>query len=177
MRVGKTTIISDILEKNENFELSISYTTRKMRDLEEDGVEYKFISLAKFNEMKENKEFLETEFIFNNYYGTKKPSELKNIIFNVDLAGMKNLKKIYPESISFLIIPPSLEALKNRLNQRNEICPHRALSFSILHDYSIFDYIICNENISQTSQNIINIINLHQNQTSNKFLCTQLLWR
>ena len=169
--VGKTTVISDILEKNQDFELSISYTTRKMRNLEKDGVEYRFVSLKKFDEMKKNKEFVETEFIFNNYYGTKKHDELKNIIFNVDLAGMKNLKKIYPESISFLIAPPSLEVLKNRLNQRNEVCPHRALSFLILHDYSIFDYILCNENISQTSQNIINIMNLHQNQTANKLLC------
>lgn len=173
--VGKTTVISEILEKNLNFELSISYTTRKMRNLERDGVEYRFISLEKFDEMRKNGEFVETEFIFNNYYGTKKHDESANIIFNVDLAGMKNLKKIYPESMSFLIIPPSLEALKHRLNQREETCSDRALSFSILQDYFLFDYVVCNQDICQTAQNILNIINLQENQRANKMLCKNLM--
>lgn len=123
--VGKGTVLKGFLEKNPDFMLSISCTTRKPRPGEIDGVNYFFLSKEEFeNCIKENK-FLEWAEFAGNFYGTKKKyinqclSEGKNVILEIDTQGALQVKKQMPEAVLIFICPPSFEALENRLRGRH----------------------------------------------------------
>ena len=123
--VGKGTVLKGFLEKNPDFMLSISCTTRPPRPGEIDGVNYFFISKNEFeNCIKENK-FLEWAEFAGNFYGTKKKyinqclEEGKNVILEIDTQGALQVKKQMPEAVLIFVCPPSYEALENRLRGRH----------------------------------------------------------
>jgi guanylate kinase len=122
---GKTTIVKDVLTRFNGFVFSISATTRKKRSDEVDGVDYFFITEDEFKRKIEASEFIEWEKFYDYYYGTLKSLIEKNIergfntVFEVDVKGAANIKKTYPESVLIFIVPPSIEALKERLIKRN----------------------------------------------------------
>lgn len=124
---GKTTLVKYLLEEISTLEFSVSCATRNPRENEMDGKDYYFISTREFKEKIENQEFAEWEEVYkNNFYGTLK-SEIeriwangKQVIFDIDVVGGLNLKKLYPEnSLAIFIMPPSVEELENRLRNRN----------------------------------------------------------
>lgn len=125
---GKTTIVKRLLQKEElNLEFSISACTRSPRDNEVDGEDYYFLSKETFRAKIENGEFVEWEEVYNDhYYGTLK-SEVerirnngKNVIFDIDVEGGLNLKQLYgKEALAIFVMPPSLEALEERLRNRS----------------------------------------------------------
>ena len=125
---GKTTIVNSLLQ-NEAFNLSfsISATSRKQRDGEENGREYHFLSVDEFKSRIEEDRFLEWEEVYKNqYYGTLKNdvsrllSQEKNVIFDIDVMGGLNVKRHYnDDAITIFIAPPSLEVLEERLKGRN----------------------------------------------------------
>lgn len=123
---GKTTIAKHLLKNNLNLAFSISATTRPLRGDEKDGVDYYFLTPAEFKKKIKNDEFVEWEEVYNGtLYGTLK-SEVKrlwangqHVLFDVDVVGAINLKKLYKtNSISIFIMPPSVEELENRLITR-----------------------------------------------------------
>ena len=124
---GKSTIVESLLQ-NEDFNLtfSISATSRKKRDDEQDGVNYHFLSIDDFKSKIEEDRFLEWEEVYKNqYYGTLKNdvsqllSEGKNVIFDIDVMGGINIKRQYKDdAITIFIAPPSLEVLEERLKSR-----------------------------------------------------------
>ena len=114
---GKTTIVKHLLSKFPQFEFSISATSRKMRDGEQHGKDYFFLSADDFKRRIANDEFVEWEEVYaDNFYGTLK-SELERIwakgnvvIFDVDVKGGVNLKRMFPDnSLSLFVMPPSVE--------------------------------------------------------------------
>lgn len=120
---GKTTIVKHLLSKFPQFEFSISATSRNMREGESHGKDYFFLSAEEFKQRIINSEFVEWEEVYtDNFYGTLR-SELDRIwekgnvvIFDVDVKGGVNLKKMFPEnSLSLFVMPPSIEELRNRL--------------------------------------------------------------
>ncbi|PKP44411.1 MAG: guanylate kinase [Bacteroidetes bacterium HGW-Bacteroidetes-12] len=120
---GKTTIIHALLEKNLPLGFSISACSRPLRNNEKHGIDYYFLSPEDFRQKIKNKEFLEWEEVYHdNYYGTLF-SEVeriwktnKSVVFDIDVIGGLNIKKVYPkESLSIFIMPPSIEILKERL--------------------------------------------------------------
>ncbi len=121
---GKTTICKELLERNPDFQLSISATTRKARDNEIHGRDYFFLSEDDFLKKVEAGEFLEYEQVHGNYYGTLKSTvddmlrQGHIILFDIDVNGAINIKKQYPEALLIFIRPPSLEELKERLKNR-----------------------------------------------------------
>ena len=124
---GKTTIVRTLLDKNLDLEFSISATSRPKRKNEIDGIDYYFLSAKDFKEKIAKDEFVEWEEVYENrFYGTLK-SELeriwnqgKHVIFDVDVVGGVNIKKKYPEkALSIFVMPPSIEELEKRLNQRS----------------------------------------------------------
>jgi len=127
---GKTTITKYLLERFSRLAFSISATTRAPRGAEQDGVEYHFLSLAKFEGLIYQNEFLEYEQVYNSvYYGTLK-SELKRIwdlgkvpVLDIDVKGAIRVQQQLGEKcISIFIMPPSVDALKERLlNRQTEI--------------------------------------------------------
>ena len=126
---GKSSLVHDLITKDPNVHLSISYTTREVRPGEQDGVDYHFISQEDFEERKKNHEFLEWAFVHGNYYGTSRlwiEQELAagyDVMLEIDWQGAFQVKKIFPDVISTFILPPSIEALKQRLVGRGTDAP------------------------------------------------------
>ena len=121
--VGKGTVLKYVLERD-NFVYSVSATTRKPREGEQDGVNYFFITKEKFEEMISNNELIEYAEYNGNYYGTPKffvekmLSEGKNVILEIEVKGAVQVKKIMPEAIFVFIAPESREILEARLRGR-----------------------------------------------------------
>lgn len=123
--VGKGTVLKGFLQKNPNFMLSISCTTRKPRPGEVEGVNYFYLTKEEFQNCIDNDKFLEWAEFAGNRYGTKKKyirqclDEGKDIILELDTQGALQVKKQMPEAVLIFICPPSLETLENRLRGRH----------------------------------------------------------
>jgi len=123
---GKTSIIKFLLEQNIPLKFSVSATTRPKRKEETEGIDYFFLSKKQFQEKIETGVFLEWEEVYpGTYYGTLKPEVDKllekgeNVLFDVDVLGAINIKKIYAEkALALFVKPPSLEVLIERLTNR-----------------------------------------------------------
>ncbi len=128
---GKTTIVQNLLKKNFSMEFSISATTRSPRGEEVNGVDYYFLTPDEFRDKIKKEELLEWEEVYTDkYYGTLKSeveritSKGNNIVFDVDVVGGLNIKKMYGnEAIAIFIQAPSIEELKNRLTSRGTDTP------------------------------------------------------
>jgi guanylate kinase len=167
---GKTSLIDSLIDKSQNLKLSISYTTRNMRQNEISGREYNFISIHEFQQKIKENFFMEYTEYKGNFYGTSYEELHKegNWIFNLDAEGVKNfsikkndlLKNKSINIITVFIIPPSAEELIKRLQNRNEQCSLRYDYSSDLNNMHLFDYILINDSISRCSKQLENIISL-----------------
>ena len=120
--VGKGTIVNKLLQRG-GYALSVSCTTREMRQGEKDGVSYFFISKQKFDSMVKEGGFLEYSNHFENFYGTpkafvEKQLETHDVILEIEVDGALNVKSVYPEALLIMILPPDAEELKARLIKR-----------------------------------------------------------
>lgn len=168
---GKTTIVKHLLNTFNSLSFSISATSRKRREGEVDGVNYYFLTPDEFRKKIENHEFVEWEEVYpNQYYGTLK-SELeriwaakKHVIFDVDVIGGMNIKKMYPErALAVFVKPPSVEELEQRLinrhtedreNLRRRI--EKAEQELKFHDQ--FDLILINDDLEQAKKEAVEIV-------------------
>ena len=122
--VGKGTVLNKVFSILDNCWFSISATTRQPRPGEADGVHYHFISVEQFREWIENGEFLEYAQYVGNYYGTPVTPILEhvdqgcNVFLDIEVQGSEQVSRKMPEAISIFIVPPSLEALAERLRGR-----------------------------------------------------------
>jgi len=158
---GKTTIVKHLLGIDKlNLEFSISATSREPRGEEVDGKDYYFLSLKEFKNKIKNDEFLEWEEVYrDNFYGTLKAeveriwSKGKHVIFDIDVVGGLDIKRIYPErTLSVFVKPPSIDELKIRLKKRSteseDKINMRVAKASIeLATAPQFDFIIENDNL------------------------------
>jgi len=167
--VGKGTVIKEFLAKNPNFKLSISCTTRKMRDGEVDGVNYFYLSREEFQKGIENGDFLEWAEFSDNFYGTSKSfvekalSRGEDILLEIDTQGALKVKEMIPNSVLIFIAPPSFEELESRLRGRktesedvilkrlNQAAREREASKK-------YDYVIVNDTIENTVKRIEEIV-------------------
>jgi|TARA_B100001079_G_scaffold36788_1_gene28169 guanylate kinase len=169
---GKTTICKYLLKKIDNVKLSISYTTRPKRKNEKNEKDYFFINQDKFNELAKKNHFVETAKVFDYYYGTpleninKSFKKNNHILFDIDWQGAKKIRKKYDKSqiIDFFILPPSKKELKNRLEKRGrdnrkEINKRLSLAVSEIKHYKEYQFVLINENITDTVNNLVKIIN------------------
>ena len=167
---GKTTLTKKIAENNSDFEISISYTTRKSRPNEINGKDYNFISKEEFNNLVKGNSFFEYANIFDNYYGTlKKPvlellSRGKHVLFDIDWQGTQQLKKIKNLSlVTFFILPPNIKVLKQRLLNRHEgqkeLIEKRMNKFNeeISH-WNEYNYVLVNDNLEICYKRILSIM-------------------
>ena len=168
--VGKGTVLKGFLERNPNFMLSISCTTRNPREGEIDGVNYFFLSPEDFKRCIEEDKFLEWTTFAGNYYGTKKKyinkslEEGKDIILEIDTVGALNVKKQMPEAVLIFIAPPSIDALETRLRGRNtedESTIQKRLSEvkAEIKRGKSFDYTVINDEVDLAIKSLENIIN------------------
>lgn len=167
--VGKGTVINGFLERNQDFSLSISYTTRSRRENEVDGVNYFFVSKEKFLEMRKNDEFLESAKFSDNYYGTSKEFVEnclrggKNLILEIDTQGALQIKEKVPAAVLLFIAPPSLDDLEFRLRNRkteSEEQITKRLNFvkMELENSRRFDYVVVNDKLDSAIMELERII-------------------
>lgn len=168
---GKTTIVKEILRTNPELVFSVSATTRYMRENETEGKDYFFFSKEDFRKMIENNELVEYETLFNgDYYGTLRSfvnenlEKNRSVIFDIDVNGALNIKKIYGEKAKLIFIfPPDIETLKERLKKRATESPEQIAERIKRVDLEIgkkndFDYIVVNENLDKAVTEVQNII-------------------
>ena len=169
--VGKTTLVKLLAERNKNFEISVSCTTRVARKNEIEGKDYYFIEEEKFNNLIEKKSFYEYAKVFNNLYGTlidpviKNLSNGKDVLFDIDWQGSKQIKnqKLKSKLISIFILPPSINVLKDRLLNRDvrdkSIVKERMAQFKsdLLH-WREYDHVVINNELEDCYKEIMSII-------------------
>ena len=167
---GKTTLVKKLSEKD-NFEISISHTTRQPRPNENQNIDYFFVDESKFKRLIKNEEFLEYAKVFNNFYGTTRTPVIdklnkgKNILFDIDWQGADQIKnkKLDYKLITFFILPPSKEVLFERLSNRDMkdklIADERMKQFEhdVLH-WINYDYVVINNNLDECYEKIFNLI-------------------
>lgn len=123
---GKTTLVKDLLERDPQVQLSVSYTTRAPRAGEQDGREYHFVSIDAFVELRNQGEFLEWAEVHGNYYGTSKnwlKAQLaagNDTLVEIDWQGAQQVRRVFPDAVGVFILPPSLEVLEQRLRGRGD---------------------------------------------------------
>lgn len=168
---GKTTITKYLLERFSRLAFSVSATTRAPRGAEQDGVEYHFLSLAKFEGLIEQNEFLEYEQVYEGvYYGTLK-SEIDRIwalgkvpVLDIDVKGaIRVQQQLGEKSLSIFIMPPSIEALKTRLLKRQTETEQSIQTRIDKAEYEIsfsnqFNAIIKNEVLATACEEAANIL-------------------
>ena len=172
--VGKGTIAKKIIERNPSVSLSISCTTREKRRGEKDGVHYFFIDKPSFEEKIKNGGLLEYSKHFENYYGTPKDfveDKLKtsDVILEIDVNGGLNVKKEFSETVLIMILPPSIEELKNRLLKRSTETEEQIKTRMQRIEYELekqkyYDYALINEDLNETVKAVEDIINKEKNK-------------
>lgn len=176
---GKTTLCKALQVVEPDIQWSISYTTREKRDIEEDGVDYHFISSDKFEDFIINGYFVEWENVHGYYYGTSLKSlnnaiyENKMLLLEMDVKGSMNIKKLYPEkTFSIFIMPPSIEHLRDRLKNRGTDSAKRIevrlKRFQEEMEFqNKFDYVMVNENLESAKIELKNKVRkLKQGETN-----------
>ena len=172
---GKTTLCKLLIKKMKNINLSISYTSRSKRLNEIDGKDYFFINKKKFKSLKKKNFFIETATNFNNLYGspfrniTISKKRNKHILFDIDWKGARKIRKNYRKDdiIDFFILPPSKSELKRRLIKRGrdnkkEIDLRLSYAIEEMKHYNEYKYVLINEKVHKTVNEIKKIIEYHQ---------------
>lgn len=153
---GKTSLVRALLQADSQVALSISYTTRPMRPGEENGRDYHFVTREQFEEMLERGDFLESAEVYGNYYGTSQVwmreamAGGQDVILEIDWQGAAQVRQLFPEAVGVFILPPSLEALQQRLQGRGQdsaevIARRLAAAREDMSHVSEFDYVIIND--------------------------------
>jgi len=153
---GKTSLLNVLLQKEDNIVVSISHTTRQKREGEENGKHYHFVDAAQFEALIEQGDFLEHAKVFGNYYGTSQSSVQKqletgvDVILEIDWQGAQQVRKLMPQAISIFILPPSRQALLDRLTGRAQdsedvIMGRMNQAISEMSHYSEYDYVVVND--------------------------------
>ena len=153
---GKTSLVKALLENMDGIAVSVSHTTRAMRPGEENGVHYHFIDTNEFEQMVTEDAFLEHAKVFDNYYGTSRTGIEQqlalgmDVILEIDWQGARQVRKLMPETVGVFILPPSRDALEQRLRGRgqdsDEIIARRMRDAqSESAHYDEFDYVVIND--------------------------------
>lgn len=176
---GKTTLVSAVLERVDDLEVSVSHTTRAPREGEVDGVNYHFVDKDTFEAMVEDSEFIEYATVFGNMYGTSRQHiqeqllKGKDVILEIDWQGARQIRQLMPDCRSVYIVPPSTEALRERLMSRGKddediIARRMREAISEMSHYVEFDYLIINDDFDEARDNLAAIIRgnrmLHEHQ-------------
>ena len=156
---GKTSLVRELLARDGRVRLSVSYTTRAARPGEEDGRDYHFVSREQFSAMRDVGEFLESAEVYGNLYGTSEQwirsamAAGDDILLEIDWQGAAQVRRLFPQAIGVFIVPPSLDALHQRLAGRGQdssavIERRMAAAREDISHVGEFDYVIINDDFS-----------------------------
>ena len=167
--VGKTTLVKALLGVMDNLQVSVSYTTRPPRPGEVDGINYHFVTESIFKQMIATQDFLEYALVFDHYYGTSSKwvkqqlAQGINVILEIDWQGVRQIKRSFPDCVRIFILPPSLLALKQRLETRAQdsvgvIEERMDAGKAELSHYDEADFLVVNNNFSTALRTLCSII-------------------
>lgn len=174
--VGKGTLVKMLLEKYDNYALSISATTREPRVGEQDGVNYFFITKDEFEMKIDNKELLEYAQYVGNYYGTPRRyveeqlNNGKDVLLEIEIQGAMQIKEIMPDAMTIFVMPPDAKTLKERLVGRGtesmEVIDER-LKRAVVESQGIekYDNILVNDDLEESVKELHSIIQASHNSS------------
>ena len=166
---GKTTLVNALLERDDRLAVSVSHTTRRKREEEVDGENYFFVDPGTFASMRDRGAFLEHAIVFGNAYGTAHESVMRtladgrDVVLEIDWQGAAQVRTKFPRAISVFVLPPSIDALLERLNGRGQDGPEeidrrwRQAVDDISH-YDEFNYVVVNNDFDQAVEKLADII-------------------
>lgn len=177
--VGKNTVLDELFKNFDGVSYSVSATTREKREGEVEGENYFFITEDKFKEIEENDGFIESALVHGHYYGTPKKfvdqklEAGEDIILEIDTQGAKQVREKYPEAVYIFLLPPSIEELENRLDQRgsestkskNVRLKNARQELKEVHNY---DYEVINDSLADAVREIKKIILKEQKRRDSK---------
>ena len=167
---GKTSICRKLLEIENDLVMSISYTTRKKRKSETNGIDYFFVSDNEFEKLKNNDFFIEYANVFDNWYGTPKKiviDHMQNgvdVVFDIDWQGAQKLYNFSStDMVSIFILPPTNHELSNRLKNRDEdsddtVSLRMRKAKSEISHWIEYDYVLINENLDECVKEVLTIL-------------------
>ena len=170
---GKTSLVSALLDRDEALSVSVSHTTRPMREGERDGVNYHFVTREAFEAMIARGDFLEHAEVFGNYYGTSQVwvrealAQGRDVILEIDWQGAEQVRRLMSGCVSIFIVPPSADVLRNRLTGRGTDAPEvverrlREAAEECRHAVE-FDYLVVNDAFEVALADLQAIVRSHR---------------
>ena len=167
---GKTSLVKAVLEKLNDIEVSVSHSTRAMREGEQEGLHYHFVGDDEFDRLVKANTFIEHATVFGCQYGTnrlqieRRLSLGTDVVLDIDWQGARQIKKHFNNVVSIFILPPSVDALKERLTKRQQdddtiITSRMEKAQSEIRHYDEFDYLVVNDDFEVALAQVIEIIN------------------
>jgi guanylate kinase len=164
---GKTTLTTALLKDLPELRFSVSHTTRKPRQNEQNGREYHFVDRTEFVRLIEQGAFLEWAEVHGNLYGTGRAEldrnqKARGIIFDIDHQGARQIKSSEPDAVAVFILPPSMAVLEKRLRGRaseDEETVQRRFGVALreIEHYGLFDYVLVNEDLEEATKQLVSI--------------------
>lgn len=167
---GKGTVVQRLLEDDNNLNLSISYTSRPIRNNEVDGKNYYFVTRGEFENKIKNDDFLEyAKISYGEYYGTPKKEVLKlleegkDVILEIDVQGAKIIKEKYPETLLIFIMAPSMQEVKRRIIARGtetkeQIIARFKIAYNEIDEVNKYNYVVVNDDLEECVKKVKSII-------------------
>lgn len=166
---GKTSLVNELLKREDGVRLSVSYTTRAPREGEADGREYHFVDRAAFEKMIAEGEFLEHALVHGNHYGTSRKwieREIAgdhDVLLEIDWQGARQVRGLFPDLVGVFILPPSLAELRRRLESRGKdsaetIARRLAGAREEISHVLEFEYIIVNERFDTAVADLVAVV-------------------
>lgn len=166
---GKTSLVKAMVASTPHVKVSVSHTTRPVRPGEEDGVNYHFVEKSEFQDLLNKGQFLEHAEVFGNFYGTSETwvrqqlDSGEDVILEIDWQGGQQVRRLMPEAVSIFILPPSKEALRERLIGRGtddmDVIERRMnQAVSEMSHYGEFDYLVINDEFDLALRDLQTII-------------------
>ena len=183
---GKTSIVNEIIDRDDQLIKSVSHTTRAKRPGEEESIDYFFTTEKEFNQMVSNNDFIEHAAVFGNFYGTSKNYVEENldsgldVILEIDWQGARQLQSDKPDAISIFIAPPTKQELENRLRKRGKdseetISVRMSQASSDMKKAINYSYIVINDSFEKATNQLLTIINAERLKTSHQIKSNEIL--
>tara|TARA_B100001029_G_scaffold10642_1_gene7310 strand:- start:905 stop:1522 length:618 start_codon:yes stop_codon:yes gene_type:complete len=183
---GKTSLVSEIIDRDDQLIKSVSHTTRAKRPGEEEKIDYFFTTEKEFNRMVSNSDFIEHAAVFGNFYGTSKNYVEENldsgldVVLEIDWQGAQQLQSVMPDAISIFIAPPTKQELENRLRKRGKdseetISIRLSQASSDMKKAINYNYVVINDSFETATNQLLTIINAERLKTSHQIKSNETL--
>lgn len=183
---GKTSLVNALVRDTNHLKLSISHTTRKPRPKEIDGYNYHFISEKKFKQMELAGVFMESANVFGHFYGTSQETVQKmldeghDVVLEIDWQGAEQIKARFPHALSIFILPPSIQALQDRLENRAQdsksvIESRMTKAIAELKHYHKADYLVVNDDFEEALKSLKAIVKANRMTTAKQQIINERL--